>query len=70
MRACPVVVIPPPTGDNPDFLKAVEDLTVEQFVSQARIEAFDIAVLPRAAVRDIEGGDAEPAQPFPHGIAG
>ena len=49
MRACPVVVIAPPAGDDPHLLKAVEDLAVEQFVAQAAIEAFDIAELNRRA---------------------
>ena len=44
------------------LLQAVEDLTVERFVTQAGVEAFDEAVLPRAARGDVgrlgaDGGD-------------
>lgn len=66
MGPLPVVMIAPPAGDDPNLLKAVEDFTVEQLIPQAGIEAFDIAVLPRAAGLDIEGGDAEPAEPLAH----
>jgi hypothetical protein len=59
-------MIAPPSGDAPDLLQAVEDFTIEQFIPQAGIEALDIAILPRAAGLDIEGGDAEPTEPFAH----
>lgn len=51
-------MIAPPAGDAPDLLQTVEDFTVEQLIPQAGIEALDIAILPRAAGLDIEGGDA------------
>jgi len=54
-------VVAPPACDATDFLEAVEDLAVEQLVRQASVEAFDIAVLPRASRLDIEGCDAQPS---------
>ena len=60
--------IAPPTGDDPHLLEAVENFAVEQFVTQAGVEALDIAVLPWAARLDVEGGNAQPAQPFSHDI--
>lgn len=68
MRAQSVVMIAPPAGDAADLLKAVEDFAIEQFIAQASVEAFDIAVLPGASGLDVKRGDAEPAQPFPHCI--
>ena len=47
MRADGVVVTAPAFDDNLSFPQRVEDLAVEQFVSQARIKTFDKAVLPR-----------------------
>ena len=50
------VILPAPGFDqNPGFLQRVEDFSVEEFVAQPGIEAFDIAVLPRASWRDIGG---------------
>jgi len=66
VRAQPVVVIAPPAGDAADLLKAVEDLAVEQFITQTGIEALDITILPGAAGLDIQGGDAETPKPFAH----
>ncbi len=63
-----VVIIAPPAGDAMDLLKTVEDLAVEQTIAQAGVEAFDLAVLPKAAWLDVQGGDAESAQPLPHGV--
>lgn len=68
MRARPVIMFAPPSGGDPHLLEAVKDFAVEQFVAQASIEALNIAVLPRAAWFDLEGGAAEPAKPFPHRV--
>ena len=40
--------------ENLGFLEAVEDLAVEQFIAQFPVEAFAVAVLPRAAGRDVQ----------------
>jgi hypothetical protein len=40
---------------NPGFLQGVEDFSVKELIAQARIEAIDIAVLPRASWSDIGG---------------
>jgi len=49
MRADGVVVMAPAFDDDLGFPQRVEDLAVEQFVSQARIKTFDKAVLSGAA---------------------
>lgn len=61
-------MIAPPASDDADLIKTVEEFAVEQFVAQASVKTFDVTIFPRAARFDIEGGDAEPAKPFPHGI--
>ncbi len=44
------IVVPAPTLDHRlRFLKRVEDLAIEQFAAEFRIEAFSIAVLPGTA---------------------
>ena len=57
---------PPALDDDLGFAKRVEDFAVEQLVSQARVEAFDIAVLPGAARFDVGGLCTDCADPFLH----
>src|SRR5204863_2169020 len=59
-------VTSPALDDDLGFTQRVEDLTVEQFVAQARIEAFDEAVLPRAAGGDVSGLRPDGADPLLH----
>ncbi len=46
--------------------EGIEDLSVEQFVSQLAIEALVVAVLPWTAGLDVEGFDANAAKPLAH----
>ena len=48
-----VVVSPPFFDDDLRFPYAVEDLSVEQFVSEPAIEALAVAVLPGASWLDV-----------------
>jgi hypothetical protein len=48
-------VAPPALDHDLGLAQAVEDLAVEQLVAQARVEALDEAVLPRAARGDVGG---------------
>ena len=60
------IVHPPPLLDEyrcPG--QCVEDLSVQELVSQFAVEALVVAVLPRTA-RDVEGLDPQPGQPSPH----
>ena len=41
-----VVVFPPLFNDDLCFSEGVEDFTIKQFVPEAGIEAFTVAVLP------------------------
>ncbi len=40
MRTNPVVMAAPPSGDAADFLKAVEDLAVQQFGFRQQVHQF------------------------------
>ena len=58
---------PPPLLDEYRCLgQCVEDLSVQELVSQFAVEALVVAVLPRTARRDVEGLDPQPGQPSPH----
>jgi hypothetical protein len=50
-----IVVTPPTLDDDLSLTQRVEDLAVEEFVAQPRIEALDIAVLPGTGPLDIGG---------------
>jgi hypothetical protein len=45
--------MPPGLDQNFCLPQAVEDLAVKQFIPQLAVEAFAIAVLPRAAWLDV-----------------
>lgn len=47
MWADRVVVSTPAFDDDLRLLQCVEELAVQQFIPQPRVEAFDEAVLPR-----------------------
>jgi hypothetical protein len=46
------------------FGKAVEDFAIEQFVAQAAVERFTIAILPRAAGGNLQCLHSDLRQPF------
>ena len=54
---------PPAFNHDTRFFKRIENLAVEQFIAQARIEALDKAVLPWAARRDVGGFCADGRDP-------
>ena len=62
-----VVVTPPALDDDLRLAERVEDLAIEKLVSQAGIEAFDKAVLPRAASLDISRPCTHGCDPVLHG---
>ena len=62
MRPTGVVEAPPAFDDDASLSERVEDLTIEQFVTEAGIEALDVSILPRASRLDVcgpgtDGGD-------------
>ena len=46
----------------------VEYLAIEQFVTPTANEAFDVPILPRAPGLNVDGDDAQPAEPFANGV--
>lgn len=64
MRSDGVVVLPPLLDDNLGFLQTVEDLAVEQLIAQFAVEAFAIAVLPRASRFDVGRLGTDGCYPF------
>ena len=63
------VVVPPPGFDDDLGLgEAVEDLTVEQFVAELRVEALAVAVLPRASRFDERCLCADGYDPLPYSL--
>lgn len=65
MRPHGVVVTSPVFDDDLCLLERVEDFTVEQFVTELRIEALAIAVFPRTARHDVGGLGTHRRDPFP-----
>ena len=68
MRANGVVVPSPALDDHLGLLQRVKDFTVEQFIAKLRVEAFAIAVLPRAAWFDVGGFDSNGCEPLADGL--
>ena len=53
MRPDRVVMSSPDFDQNLGLLQRVENLSIQKFISQTGVEAFNVAVLPRTAWRDI-----------------
>ena len=65
MRTHGVVVPSPSLDHNLGLVERVEDLPVEQFVTQFSVEGFAVAILPGAARFDIGGLGSDGRNPFP-----
>src|SRR5262245_15759653 len=63
MRPDRIVIAPPAFDDDLSFVEGVEDLAIEQLIAQARVEALDVAVLPRTAPLDVGSLGAESGDP-------
>ena len=66
MRPNGIVVTAPTLDYDLGFPQRVEDLAIEQFVTQAGIEALDVAVLPRTAGFDVGRLRPDCADPVLH----
>ena len=58
MRTDVVVVVPPALDHHLSLLQCVEYLAIQELIAQAPVEAFVVAILPRAAGCDVERFDA------------
>src|SRR4249920_198102 len=57
---------PPAFDDDLGLFQCVEDFAIEQLVTELRVEALAVAVLPRATRHDIGGLGADSGNPFAH----
>ena len=68
MRPYRVVMVSPAFDEHLSLLQRVEDLSIEQLVSEFPIEWLVVSVLPWASGRDEQGFDADPSQPCSDGM--
>ena len=68
MRPLGIVVAPPCFDNDLGLGEAVEDLSVQQLVTQLRVEALAIAVLPRASRLDEGGLCSDGGNPLPYSL--
>ena len=61
--------MPPVFNHDLGLLQCVEDLAVEQFVTQFTVEAFAIAVLPWASRFDVSGLGSDRSNPIPESLS-
>src|SRR5262249_37760074 len=59
---------PPALDDDSGLSERVEDFAVEQLAAKARVQALDVAILPRTAPLDVSGLGANSCDPFLHGL--
>src|SRR5579872_903969 len=63
-----VVVMAPALDENLGFEEGVEDLAIEKLIAQFAVEAFIVAILPRASGLDKESFDPDPGEPGLDGL--
>ena len=61
-----IVVAPRALDDDLSLRQCVEDLSIEQFVTQTSIKALDVSVLPGAAGLDVGGLGTDSFDPLLH----
>jgi hypothetical protein len=61
-------MLPPLFDQDLRFFQAVEDFAVQQFIPEAGIEAFAIAVFPRAARFDVGRFGTNGSDPVPYSL--
>ena len=66
MRPHCVVMPAPALNDDLSLTERVENLPVQQFVSEPGVEALDVSVLPRAARRDVSRLRSNSGDPVLH----
>ncbi len=66
MRAHAIVMAPPGFNEDLCLSERREDLNVQELVSELRVQALAVAILPRTARLDVERLDADAAEPAAH----
>ena len=64
-----VVLFSPPFDQGLRFPQRVEDLSLEQLVSQLSVERLDVTVLPGASRLDEESFDVQSLEPIANGFS-
>ena len=59
-----VVVFAPVLDQDFSLAQRREDLTIQKLVSELRVQALAVVILPRTSRFDVERLDADPAKPF------
>ena len=59
---------PPGFDEDLGFLEGVKDFSIQELVAQPRIEALDVAVLPRPTGLDQGGAGPDRGNPSPDGL--
>ena len=67
MWAHRIVMAPPAFDDDLGLFQCVEDFAIEQLVTELRVEALAVAVLPGAAGLDERGPCPHRGDPLSHG---
>jgi hypothetical protein len=70
MRSLGVVMAPPILDQYLGFFQRIEDLPIEQLITQLAIEALDIAILPGAALLDEQRTNVEVREPVTYLLSG
>lgn len=65
MRPESVVFLPPSFDDHLGLSKGIENLPIENLISELSIEGFVVSILPGAAWLDEKGLDSDPPKPTP-----
>ena len=63
-----IVLSPPDLSQHLCLLQRCEDFSVEEFIPDLLVEAFDVTVLPETARLDEKSSDLEPREPVPNGF--
>ena len=63
-----VVFHTPAFHDDPSFKQGSEELPIEAFIAELVMEAFDVAIFPWGARRDVEGLDSLIREPILDGV--
>ena len=64
-----VVLIAPPFDEHLGLLQSIEDLSIQELVSQSTVERFNVSVFPRTARLNEESFHADLFEPLPNGFS-
>jgi len=65
-----IILLAPPFYEHLRLFEGVEDLPIEQFISEFAVEAFAVAVFPRASWFDVQSSYSCSFKPFTYSLSG